>query len=62
MEMLSFRAQTRGKSLIEQLQKNRVNNALTQTKQLSDDAFCRENERKRKNTLNFHLLFWGVRL
>lgn len=62
MKMLSFRAQTSGKSLIEQLQKNRVNNALTQTKQLSDDAFAEKMRRKRKNILNFHLLFWGVRL
>ena len=55
MKMLSFRAQTSGKSLIEQLQKNRVNNALTQTKQLSDDAFCRENEEKKKK---YCKIFW----
>lgn len=59
MEMLSFRAQTRGKSLIEQLQKNRVNNALTQTKQLSDDAFCRENEEKKKKYIKFPLAVLG---
>lgn len=59
MKMLSFRAQTSGKSLIEQLQKNRVNNALTQTKQLSDDAFCRENEEKKKKYIKFPLAVLG---